>query len=681
MLLLAWLCAALVGCGGAEDVFVPAQQTASPVAQAEAALSLGTGTRVGELMIRAPDSILLPLIAGKSANRVLEDGRVEPLWTGISLINHGNTQNTVHILYVDERMGGALAARQVITLAPQDSISIPRVDDITNMVSVRGRVLTGSPVPTTFQGSAIVTTEGSSPTTVEAMVNLMRGNQEGGSSYNGLRPSGSRAIAPVVQVRNGDSNARWNSILTYQNPTPGPLTFRVRFDFPGGPIYHPALGSAPLRLEAGQSRSLDAWRVPGLPTGAVAATGIVEGPASGGPLSMLVGTVLQFDLSRRINAASMFSEHDGSNTVLAPIIQHNWFGFWSGTAVTNVGSVPAQVEMKFVPGPGSTCTDASARPGSRFATIAPGSSHFFVTVEMFGDCVLNGSGRITSTGAPIVALVNHQRPLATWGYSSSTYEAFGLEETSSQFVLPLVMADNYGYFSGVQVANAEATPRTVRLRFSRPCMGRTEQVGVVPAHGVLSLVQDPPNWPCSGWVSSGVLTADDAGARLAVTVNLLGTNDKQRDPFHTYKGMKTSRQTGKDRCPQKAATKAKLASVNIWKWLEPWGAYTSLYRSFPDELTEGLMYLPGLGLRWTDLEDPALCTALGGRSAFHVNLYREREVRDGSVDLDQFRGSLVSCWYCESYKENGADMHRWVALYGAKRVVPPAPYTREWTSP
>ncbi len=45
----------------------------------------------------------------------------------------------------------------------------------------------------------------------------------------------------------------------------------------------------------------------------------------------------------------------------------------------------------------------------------------------------------------------------------------------------------------------------------------------------------------------------------------------------------------------------------------------------------------------------------------------------------QFRGSLSSCWYCETFRNSaGAVMQRWLPLYGARRVTPAG---REWSTP
>lgn len=146
----------------------------------------------------------------------------------------------------------------------------------------------------------------------------------------------------------------------------------------------------------------------------------------------------------------------GATTINLPLIQRGNFGTNSWITVQNAGSADATVTVSYNPGlVGSAAKDT--------ATIKPGAAHTFYQKNnaALGERFI-GSAKITTNGQPVVAIVNQENDAGT---SLLTYG--GLVTNGSTTVsTPLVVADNFGSFTGIQILNTGNSDTTATITYS-----------------------------------------------------------------------------------------------------------------------------------------------------------------------------------------------------------------------
>lgn len=165
----------------------------------------------------------------------------------------------------------------------------------------------------------------------------------------------------------------------------------------------------------------------------------------------------------------------GSNSVSLPLIMCNNSGFDTFFNVQNAGNADANITITYTPGSNGTAglTDV--------ATIKPGAAKTFDQTE--GSTTRNcttlkdasgkfiGSASITSN-QPIVATVmqlNTGSFKVLMGYG-------GFTQGSTTVALPLVMANNAGYYTGIQVQNVGASSTSVTVAYSPNTAGANNPI-------------------------------------------------------------------------------------------------------------------------------------------------------------------------------------------------------------
>lgn len=154
----------------------------------------------------------------------------------------------------------------------------------------------------------------------------------------------------------------------------------------------------------------------------------------------------------------------GATSVSLPLIMCNNSGFDTWFNVQNAGAADANITISYVPGSNGVAQSevAVVKPGAaktfdqktgsttkNCATMADGTGKFI------------GSAKITSD-QPIVAAVmqlNTGSFKVLMGYG-------GFTAGSPTVALPLVMANNSGFYTGIQVQNTGATTTTVTVDYS-----------------------------------------------------------------------------------------------------------------------------------------------------------------------------------------------------------------------
>ena len=220
----------------------------------------------------------------------------------------------------------------------------------------------------------------------------------------------------------------------------------------------------------------------------------------------------------------------GASPVNLPLIMCNNSGFNTSFNVQNTGTADAHITISYKPGSNGT-------PGlSETATIKAGAAKTFDQAE--GSSTRNcstlkdasgkfiGSATITSD-QPIAAVVmqlnttNFQAALAYGGFTAG----------SPTVALPLVMANNSGYFTGIQVQNVGSASTTVTVDYSPNTAGAgnpANEVFTLAAGASKTIIQNgaPPNngstvnnWANIGRYIGGATITNSAGQNLVAIVN------------------------------------------------------------------------------------------------------------------------------------------------------------------
>jgi hypothetical protein len=181
----------------------------------------------------------------------------------------------------------------------------------------------------------------------------------------------------------------------------------------------------------------------------------------------------------------------GATSVNMPLLVRENFGVNSWIAVQNAGTAAANVTVTYTAGSvgNSGATD--------LGTIAPGATKTFFQKDKteLGPRFI-GSAKVTSDGQPIVAVVNQE---TNAGNSLFTYGGF-TSAGSTTVATPLVVANNFGSFTGIQILNVGSAPADVTVKFgantvtsagnaASVCPTPSDKTFNVPAGGSVTTIQ------------------------------------------------------------------------------------------------------------------------------------------------------------------------------------------------
>ena len=214
----------------------------------------------------------------------------------------------------------------------------------------------------------------------------------------------------------------------------------------------------------------------------------------------------------------------GSTTVSLPLVMCNNSGFDTFFNVQNAGSADATITINYVPGSNGTA-------GSETAVIKPGAAKTFN--QTTGSATRNcstladgtgkfiGSAKITSD-QPIVAAVmqlNTGSFKILMGYG-------GFTQGSSIVALPLVMANNSGFYTGIQVQNAGTSTTDVTITYAPNTAGTNNPVAEtfsLAAGASKTVIQNgvgsSNNWNTIGKYIGGAVVSNSGSQPLVAIVN------------------------------------------------------------------------------------------------------------------------------------------------------------------
>ncbi|HID87131.1 MAG TPA: hypothetical protein EYP55_07090 [Anaerolineae bacterium] len=242
------------------------------------------------------------------------------------------------------------------------------------------------------------------------------------------------------------------------------------------------------------------------------------------------------------SATNSFSE--GATTVNLPLIMRANYGFDTWFNVQNVGTTTTHVTVTYVPG---TAGNAGV---TEEADIPPGAAHTFDQAPntALGDRFV-GSAVVTSDGQPLVATVEQvgstESFMVLMGYN-------GFVGGSTTVNLPLVMALNYGFYTGIQCQNGGTDSTTVTVDYGPNTAGAwepTDESATVAAGASHTFLQLGGQWT-ERYVGSATVISDPAQPLMCIVNQVMaGATPPDPDFGTAYEGFDPTAATNKASAP------------------------------------------------------------------------------------------------------------------------------------
>jgi hypothetical protein len=199
----------------------------------------------------------------------------------------------------------------------------------------------------------------------------------------------------------------------------------------------------------------------------------------------------------------------GSTEVSLPLLMKENSGFNTWFNVQNAGSSATNVSVTYSDGVTNSCTN-----------LAPGAACTLEQADEGHASGWVGSGTVTA-GEPVVVSVMEVGPTTLFAYS-------GFTGGSPDVVMPLVNANNSGYFTGIQIQNMGPSSTNVTVSYTpglagSPCL----ETQTIPSGDsrTFALTAFSASGVCGDqrFIGAAEVTANSANADLVAIVNQLNT--------------------------------------------------------------------------------------------------------------------------------------------------------------
>lgn len=366
----------------------------------------------------------------------------------------------------------------------------------------------------TFNGSVVI----SSDKQVVAIANLLAsGTLNAGSATNSFSAGAMEMNLPLIMR----GNAGFNTWFNVQNTGTSSTNVTVTY-YPGSAGNSGVTETA--SIPAGAAATFDQE------TNSALGTLFVGSAVVTSDSQAIVATVEQAGTGDIKTLLGYNGFTAGSPTVVAPLVMANNAGFFTGIQVQNVGATTANVTVTYGPN-----TAGAFAPTAESASIAAGASYTFLQSGGQWTDTYVGSATITNAeGQDLVAIVN-QLLIGTLSFGTA-YEGFDPDSATSNLSAPLVMANNAGYFTGIQVMNVSgADPCDVTVTYGPNTAGAftpTSESASIAVGASYTFLQSGGQWTDT-YVGSATVTG--SGCNIVAIVNEL--NLSLNDQFFTYNGF------------------------------------------------------------------------------------------------------------------------------------------------
>jgi len=407
--------------------------------------------------------------------------------------------------------------------------------------------------PAGFRGSVVILSD----QPIVAVTNILGANAALGDSYGGFTSGASSLNLPLI-VRD---NFGIDTSITVQNV--GNTSATVNISYVPGIAGNPAT-EPPFSLAPGASKTIFQKDNTALGSGPPGFVGSATITATGN----IVATVLQ-EGNGQLMAYNAFPAGTGSPTAALPLVLGNNFGAYTGIQVLNAGTLPTTVTINFAPntvtaptGGLTPCTtppqrQLSINPNQTGTLIQDAGNGNLPFDPFFNGCIYIGGATVTSdNGQPLFVTVNQ---VASTSKDASTYAGFNPTAATDKVLAPLVVANNFGTFSGVQVQNVGTSATSVTITYGPNtfqgtpppgftlCPTPTPRTTTVQAGASFTFLQtyiagqptglspigsDSQFQTCM-YVGSATITAG-SGGKIAAIVNQVSSGPGSNDKLYTY---------------------------------------------------------------------------------------------------------------------------------------------------
>lgn len=422
--------------------------------------------------------------------------------TGIQVQNLSTATANITITFYDSATGSTAGTTSDTVAASGSKTYFP---------------LTG--VSAGFNGSAVI----SSDQPVAAIMNLLGNNGAYGGSANGLT-AGSQNVGLPLIMRNNSGFTTWFNV---QNAGTADATITITYKPGSSGTAHTESAT----IKPGAAKTFDQSLTTQLGAKFVGSASITSNQP-------VVAVVNQVGTGTSKTLLTYDGFGSGSAEVILPLVMANNSGFFTGIGIQNIGSTSAAVTIDYGPN-----TAGSFNPANDTVTLAAGASAAFIqSAGQWGTNKYVGSAKITApAGAQLVAVLNQLR--GTGVAVGTAYEGFNPTNLTAKVSLPLLMANNGGYFTGVQCANPGSSAVTINVTYSPNAVAGnsfkpTNIVGKsIPAGGSVTMLQngttDGTTYGTNRYIGGATVTA--TGGNVACIVNEL-SGAATGDQFLSYDG-------------------------------------------------------------------------------------------------------------------------------------------------
>jgi hypothetical protein len=409
-----------------------------------------------------------------------------------------------------QNLGGS-AANIVIKYYNQDGTQ--PIADVSDSVAAMGSK-TYFPIHTAdgFNGSVVV--EGDQP--IVAIANTLGNSPQYAASTESFA-AGANTIGLPLIMRNNNGYYTWFNV---QNADSSDVSVSVEY-VPGD------AGSAhtegPVTIKPGASHTFDQHDMTALGTTFVGSAVVT----SNGPV---VATVMQVGETYK-NMMGYNGFTGGSTEVSLPLVMANNSGFFSGIQVQNVGTAATEVTISY----GSNLAGTFA-PADDSATLGANESQTFLQAGGQWTETYVGSATITTDGQPVVAIVN-QVLLGTTSLGTA-YNGFNPTGATSKVSAPLIMANNSGYYTGVQVMNVGAASTDITVTYGPNLAGSyapPPETKTLASGDSYTSIQNAGAWTGNTYVGSLSVEASGGGSIVLIANQIWPA--APGDQFMTYSGF------------------------------------------------------------------------------------------------------------------------------------------------
>lgn len=433
-----------------------------------------------KIVLLASLLLALVVVASVSAQPTTYD-------TGFQVANLSSSDATVVITYVNQ--DGTTDATVNATIPANSSVTYFPIDASSG-----------------FNGSVVI----SSDQPVAAIANVLGDGSAFGASYESFSNGSTTVNLPLV-MKNNFGFSTWFNVQNASSPGGSAVTVDISFSGSGA-----SCNQTGVSIPAGAAKTFDQATDSCLPDGYVGSATIT---ATGGNI---VATVME------TGSATLFAYNgftSGSTMPIMPLVQANNFGYSTGIQIQNIGGTSTDVTVSYTAGSaGSNCTETQTIAANSSATFGLSSS-----CTGLGGSTFVGGAAVTANSAnqDLVVIVNQLN--YDTNDKGAAYNGFNPADASSTVNFPLIMQDNFGYFTGFNVYNAGGSDANVTCTFSSGSNKPTDINTTVSAGTAYTAVQTGTGQ----YVGSVTCTA--SGGSLVGVANELGSGSG--DNFFAYGGF------------------------------------------------------------------------------------------------------------------------------------------------